>query len=132
MLKRAILAGAMLIAAAPASAAEAKRVEAVRFAPGTSTTVIKGSIKGYETAAYRIDLRAGQTLSVGIKTSNRSNYFNIQPPGDGAALFTGAMSGDRFSGKIATGGPHTILVFLMRNAARRNERAQYSVSVTVK
>ena len=40
------------------------------------------------------EARAGQTLSVTMKPSNASNYFNINPPGsDGDAMFIGSSQG---------------------------------------
>lgn len=75
---------------------------------------------------------AGQTLNVGMKTDNASSYFNIIAPGSGdVAMFVGSTSGNQFSSVLPTDGDYSIRVYLMRNAARRNESASYTLTVGV-
>ena len=108
------------------------RSERVQFAIGATSTVIKGQIKGYRFVDYQVRAGAGQTLSVEMKTGNASSYFNILPPGSSpVAMFIGSTSGDRFSGLLPTDGDYAIRVYLMRNAARRNESANFTLSVGV-
>jgi hypothetical protein len=47
-------------------------------------------------------------------------------------MFIGSSAGNRFSGPLTVSGPHTILVYLMRNAARRGETANYTLTIGVK
>lgn len=117
--------------AAPALADTGIRQETVHFQKGKDTTVLKGCIKGYETVDYQLSARAGQTLEVTLRTSNRSNYFNVLQPGEESALFVGSTSGDQFSGILPKNGDYSLRVYLMRNAARRNEVADYSITVRV-
>jgi len=120
------------VAAATTSADPERRSERVHFAKGATSTVIKGQVKGYHYVDYQIRAGAGQTLSVEIKTGNGANYFNILPPGSGdVAMFVGSMSGNRFSGVLPTDGDYAIRVYLMRNAARRNESARYTLTLDV-
>ena len=106
--------------------------EQVHFAKGATSTVIKGQVKGYQYVDYRLRAGAGQTLSVGMKTGNGANYFNILPPGSGdVAMFVGSMAGNRFSGVLPTDGDYSIRVYLMRSAARRNESARYTLTIDV-
>jgi hypothetical protein len=70
-------------------------------------------------------------MVVDFKHSNRSAYFNVLPPGSGDALFVGSSAGDRFDGALPSTGAYTIRVYLMRNAARRNEKADYTLSVKI-
>lgn len=103
----------------------------VSFAKGTSSQTLKGSIKGDQSRDYIVDARAGQTLTVDFKPSNASAYFNVIAPGADSAMFIGSTEGNRFSGPLTTSGGHTVQVYLMRNAARRNEVANYTLTIGV-
>ena len=112
--------------------AEDGRSERVRFAGGASSTVIKGKIQGYHYVDYLVRAGAGQTLSVALKSGNPANYFNLIAPGAGdSAMFVGSMSGNNFSGMLPSDGDYKIRVHLMRNAARRNEAARYTLDVAI-
>jgi hypothetical protein len=117
--------------ATPALAETDIREEIVHFQKGKDSAVVKGRIKGYETVDYRLNARAGQTLEVTLKTSNRANYFNVLQPGEESALFVGSSSGDQFSGVLPKNGDYSLRVYLMRSAARRNEVANYSLTVRI-
>ena len=115
-----------------ASADPDRRSERVHFAKGATSTVVKGQVKGDHYIDYQVRAGAGQTLSVEMKTGNASSYFNILPPGSGdVAMFIGSTSGNRFSGVLPADGDYSIRVYLMRNAARRNESASYTLTVGV-
>ena len=126
------LALALLIAlpgSAPAASIATKRMS---FAPGASSATVKGSIRGDTTVDYKLGAKAGQTMRVSLKTSNASNYFNVLPPGSNdVAVFVGSSGGDEWTGPLAADGDYTIRVYLMRNAARRNERADYTLTVGI-
>ncbi len=116
-------------AAAVASGIE---VRTVRFAKGESSATTKGSIKGDRTIDYKLRARAGQTMSVSLKTTNGANYFNVLPPGSSdVAVFVGSTGGNEWKGKLEADGEYTIRVYLMRSAARRNETANYTLSVGI-
>jgi len=120
------------VAGTAASADPDRRSERVYFAKGATSTVIKGQVKGDHYIDYQMRAGAGQTLSVEMKTGNASSYFNILPPGGGdVAMFIGSTSGNRFSGLLPTDGDYAIRVYLMRNAARRNELANFTLTVGV-
>jgi len=133
-------------AAAPANhkfaqrANDGTRSEQVRFKGGQTGTSIKGKITGYESVLYRVGAEAGQTMSVALKPSNSATYFNVYEPGKGPgeqALATGSATGsmvpdlNRFNGKLPTSGTYTISVYMMRSAARRNERSNYALDISI-
>lgn len=107
------------------------RTDRVQFAKGASSKTITGSIKGDESVDYLVGARAGQTLSVTLKPGNASNYFNVLPPGSDTALFVGSSSGNTYSGRLPANGDYRVRVYLMRNAARRNEAANYTLTIGV-
>lgn len=119
------------IAGIAASPLPNQRIERVEFAKGATSTVIKGQIKGDGFVDYVLSVGAGQSLSVTLEPSNLSNYFNIDPPGTDGAMFIGNISGNTFKGVLPTDGEYGIRVYLMRNAARRNESSNYTLSIAV-
>lgn len=111
--------------------AQGTRTEDVRFPRGASGTTIDDSITGYEAVNYRVGVAAGQTMSVQLDTRNASNYFNITAPGASEALFNSSISGNSTSFTIPSSGNYVISVYLMRNAARRDETANYELNIYV-
>lgn len=107
------------------------RREAVQFAKGASSAVIKGRLKGDADVDYVVRAAAGQTLSVTLRETNPQNYFNVLPPGStGGAMFVGD-TGEDYAGTLATDGDYVVRVYLMRPAARRGETSDYTVTIGV-
>ena len=115
--------------------AQDARDERVQFASGASSTTIKETITGRESVNYKLNAKAGQSMVVVLNTDNASNYFNVfaagKAPGD-EALFIGSTQGGRYAGTLPEDGEYTVQVFLMRNAARRNEKANYTLEIEIK
>jgi type II secretory pathway pseudopilin PulG len=132
MLKPLFFAVATLALIAPAAAQNGQRTERVQFARGTASKAITGAIKGDAGVRYLVGARAGQKLTVTLKTSNASSYFNVTAPGADAAVFIGSSGGNRFTFTIPSSGDYAIDVYLMRNAARRGETAKYTLTVGVR
>lgn len=108
------------------------RVEHVQFPKGEIGTTIKDSITGREIVDYRLSAHASQSMLVNLETDNPSNYFNILEPGESdVAFFIGSTKGNRFKGGLLESGDYTIRVYLMRNAARRGEIANYSLEIAI-
>ncbi|QAX83234.1 hypothetical protein C2E19_05000 [Pseudomonas sp. DTU12.3] len=120
---------ALLSLSVHAAEAPAPRVEQVVFKAGTDHTQIKQSIKGDQTAQYTLNAKAGQMLTVDFKPSSTSAYFNISAKDADSALFNGSMMGNHFTGALPADGEYTVQVYLMRNAARRNAVADYTLSI---
>jgi hypothetical protein len=104
----------------------------VQFAKGHSSATIEGKIKGDQTIDYTLRAKAGQTMSVTLKTGNGANYFNVLPPGSNdEALFVGSSDGNEWTGTLPADGEYKLRVYLMRSAARRNETANYTLTVGI-
>jgi hypothetical protein len=113
-------------------AAEGIRKVPIHFKKGASQASIQGHIKGRQTIDYVLRARAGQTMTVNLKASNTSAYFNVLPPGsDNEAIFIGQVAGPHFEGKLEKDGDYKIRVYLIPAAARRNESAKYTLTVKV-
>ena len=135
MLKPAVFALAAVMTAAlalPAVAQDHSRTERVQFARGASSATLHGNIHGYDTVDYVLGARGGQTLNVRLQPTNASAYFNITKQGADEALFVGSTSGNSFTGRLPSSGDYVVRVYLMRNAARRDEHANYSLSIGVR
>lgn len=128
-----VTAAALLVVAdaGPQTAVAQERNVRVEFGRGQSSTVIRGTVRGYEGANYRVNVRGGQRLAVTMDSSNGSNYFNILGPGGGDALFNGSISGDFADIIVPDSGGYVVQVYLMRNAARRNEQARFTLRIEV-
>jgi hypothetical protein len=119
-------------AVSPALAVSPIDSRPIQFAKGVSSATIKASLKGDQTIDYKLRARAGQTMSVKLKTSNGSNYFNVLPPGSqDVAIFVGSSGGNEWSAPLEADGEYTVRVYLMRSAARRNETASYTLTVGI-
>lgn len=126
---RASLLAAALLFASPAWSADPVHKEKVELSASQGTHSIKGKIKGYARAEYSVIGKAGQTLSVKLHTRQPSNYFNIRQAGRDEALFIGSTSGNTYEAKLPADGEYTVQVYLMRNAARRNAVASYTLEM---
>ena len=129
-----------LCAFGPAASAQDIRTEQVLFEPGQHGARITGAITGRESVSYIVGTEAGQTMTVSLVPSNLATYFNVYAPGSGpgdAALATGQLTGpmmpdlNRFDGVLPMSGEYTISVYMIRSAARRNERSDYTLDISV-
>lgn len=120
--------------AAPAVYADDVRTETVRFETGASSATITDSIKGYESVSYELGAAEGQSMAVDMSVDNLSAYFNIYGPGKGPgdeALYVGSTGGTRYQGTLPSTGTYTVNVYLFRNAARRDEVANYTLEIGI-
>lgn len=131
-MRRALLtvAAAVPLLCGQAAAQPVIETKAVDLTGGVATE--EGRITGYEIVDYRMALAPGARIEVELTSDNRFNFFNLLAPGETeVAFFVGAREGDRFEGVVGDGGDYTARIFLMRNAARRNEEAAFTFSVAI-
>lgn len=113
------------------SAAAAQQTIPVSFARGQSSTALTGSIKGDESRNYTVDARAGQTLTVTLKSTRGAAEMNVWAPGNDTALSVGSPDPYRFSKVLPASGRYQIQTYQMRAAARRGDTASYTLSIAV-
>lgn len=111
---------------------DATRTVPVRFARGASSATVKGAVRGYDTVDYVLGARQGQRLTVSMRTSNASSYFTVLPPGEDAEAPEGGATVTDYNGVLTASGDWRVRVFLMRNAARRAERANYTLTLAIR
>lgn len=108
------------------------KVEQVSFERGKNSSTIESSITGYAVVDYVLGARKGQYMNVSMATDNDANYFNILAPGeDQVAMFNGSVNGNQYEGILPGTGDYKVRVYMMRSAARRNEVANYSLTVSI-
>ena len=107
------------------------RTERVQFAKGATSAFIKGRLKGNSDVDYLVRAGAGQTITVSLKRSNLSNYFNVLPPGSKDVAMYARQTGEDFKSVLPTDGDYTIRVYLVRTAARRYESSDYTLTINV-
>lgn len=118
-----------LISAQGASAQSIDRQ--VVFPRGASSAEVSGTVKGRADATYRLRVGDGQVMQVLFAPSNRSCYFNAFRPQQNEAAHIGSVSGNEFGQSLTAKGEYRFQVYLMRNAARRNEICRYTLSFEV-
>lgn len=132
MLKHIVYAAAVSMLVIPAAAqSQSARSERVQFARGASSHTIRGSIRGNAVNDYTVTARAGQTMTVTLQTSNASSFFDVTAPRASRPMFVGTSGGNHFNRRLTVSGDYRIRVYLTRNAARRNERANFTLSITL-
>ena len=124
-----------------AHAQDDMRTEQVRFAAGTTGTTLSDTITGREFVVYEVGAEAGQRMEIRQTSDNSAAYFNVYEPGRGpgdeafaVSEQTGPMVPDLnvFDGALPSSGIYSISVYLYRNAARRDETANYSLDISIR
>lgn len=103
----------------------------VTFASGSTSKEIRGTLRGSADANLLLRTAPGQVMQVLFAPSNRSCYFNVFEPGREDAVHNGSISGNEFGRSSTSGGEYRFQIYLMRNAARRNETCRYRISFEV-
>jgi hypothetical protein len=101
----------------------------VQFQSGATATTLKGVIRGDADANFTLQTVEGQALQTLLTVSNRSCYFNVFEPDQQDAAHIGSISGNEFGRNPTKAGNYRFQIYLMRNAARRNETCRYSLSI---
>jgi hypothetical protein len=127
-----VLVSLLAVSSPPAGAEGDIRTQRVQFTKGASSAVINGTIVGHETVDYVLGASKGQSMNVSMATKHTATYFNILAPGETeVAFFNGSVSENQYEGVLPTTGDYKIRVYMMRSAARRNEKADYRLEMIV-
>jgi hypothetical protein len=122
----------LLMAFGAAQAGDDIRTERVQFAKGATSAVVEGTITGDQIVDYVLGASKGQSMNVSMATRSTATYFNILAPGETeVAFFNGSMSDNQYEGVLPATGDYRIRVYMLRSAARRNEKADYRLEMIV-
>ncbi|KKB77311.1 hypothetical protein VW29_18265 [Devosia limi DSM 17137] len=109
-----VMLAAMLMGSVAPIMAQTSEVVAIADA---ATTSVEGTISGEDYIDYVVSAKAGQVLSAGLTSVDKSVNFNVLPPQGDEALFTGSIYGTDYVGRIPEDGDYTIRVYQMGAAA---------------
>lgn len=103
----------------------------LRFAKGASSSTVKGTIQGRQTIDYKLRAQAGQTMRLKLSSGHSGLAFNLLPPGSKDVAIDGAIEMQNWSGALPADGEYTVRTYLNRAAARRGEKASYTLTVAI-
>lgn len=110
-------------------------VEEIKFKPGFSSGSVKDSVEGYDRKDFSIRAKKGQKMTVKLKSASTSVYFNIADSKDGFAADMGTdpipMDVKDWTGVLPKDGEYFIRVYLVRAAARRGAKADFTLDVSI-
>jgi hypothetical protein len=118
----------MMLIASPIATSQAAERQ-VQFQRGATATTLKGVIRGDGDVTFTLKAVEAQVLQSLLTVSNRSCFFNVFEPGQQEAAHIGSVSGNEFGRGPTRAGTYRFQIYLMRNAARRNETCRYSLSI---
>lgn len=110
-------------------AADPVRHEQVELAQGALVKKLSGKIKGYATVEYSVTAVTDSKLDIRLDSANPSLYFNVSADGSDQALFVGSRDGAHFNASVGAATRYKVTVYLMRNAARKNQQASYQLFI---
>lgn len=131
ILRTLLLACATALAMVAASAADGVESRPLRFAKNASSATVKGTLVGRQTIDYKLRAKAGQKMSVTLKSANAGLAFNVLPPGSQGVAIPGAIELQSWEGALPADGEYAVRMYLPRSAARRGERAGYMLTVAI-
>ena len=123
------LAGSIMLASPFPTWAQSK-LERVKFQRGRSSTVVRGTISGFDTRDYLIGARAGQVMTLRLSSTNPYTNFVIYSINERP---TDMNETTEWSEKLSESGDYLIRVLMMRAGARRKgATANYTLNVSIR
>jgi len=110
-------------------AADPVRREQVELVQGAPVKTLAGKIKGYATVEYSIAAPANGKFDIRLNSAHPSLYFNVNANGSDEAIFVGSRDGAHFHAGVTGATRYKVTVYLMRNAARKNQTASYQLAI---
>ncbi len=129
-----------LVAASMAGVGDDIRLERLVFPITEEGTTTRGHISGYGSVLYRLEVNRGQRMKIALDASTNQTFFTVFAPGQAPGtegLASSIVDGpyipdiNRFDGILPTTGRYQILVYQMRNAARKGLTSRYTLTVSI-
>jgi hypothetical protein len=110
-----------------ASIAVGQKPQRIRFAKGTHSGAVKGSVAGFAVKDYVVGAREGQTMTINL-TSSKAYFVIYSINGRSNDM----LETREWSDVLNESGDYVIRVFMMRNEARRKGAvASYTLKVSI-
>jgi hypothetical protein len=105
----------------------------VHFAKGTTSSTVKGVVKGAGTEDYVLRAAGGQTMDVKLTAKSTLIYFNVLKKGSDEAIYVGSTDGKNdWSGSLADGGDYIVRVYTMGKGKEAGHSTPFSVKISIK
>jgi hypothetical protein len=101
----------------------------IKFSKGSSSARYNGHIQSSDVHIYKFKAHAGQKIGLDLATSHYALFLSLYDVTGDAGLANEADT--PWSGILPTEGAYEITVALMRSAARRDEAADYKLTLVV-
>jgi hypothetical protein len=89
---------------------------------------VAGLLQGRKDVDHVVRAGAGQTLRVNLQSAHGALQFNVIAPGAGnVAMFANGSADQPFERVLPVAGRYIVRVYLVRAAARRGEKASYTL-----
>jgi len=121
---------AIIVLAGMSATADGQAKIRVRFARGTSSAAVAGSVSGYQYKDYVVGASAGQNLRVRPNEKTDAVFTVFQPDGNN---LEGATEMNTFDGALPMSGDYVIRVMMMRyQARRRGSFTNYRLTISIR
>jgi hypothetical protein len=101
----------------------------IKFSKGSSSAKYSGHVEYYDTHTYKFKAHAGQKITIDFTRTNPALNFTLSDlAGEKDLAF---QEEQLWSGELPSEGAYEIVVALMRSAARRNEAADYKLTMII-
>jgi len=105
----------------------------VQFAKGTSSSSVKGVVKGANDEDYVLRASGGQTMNVKLSAKSTLIYFNVLNKASDETLYVGSSVGkNAWSGSLPTDGDYIIRVYTMGKGKDSGHSTPFSLSISIK
>jgi hypothetical protein len=105
----------------------------VQFALGTSSSSVKGIVKGSNDEDYVLRASGGQTMTVKLSAKSTLIYFNVLNKVSDETLYVGSSVGkNAWSGSLPTDGEYIIRVYTMGKGKDAGHSTPFSLSISIK
>ena len=123
-----VFVAAFILVSAIAASSQSKVI--VRFARGSHSASIKGTITGYKYVDYILGARAGQNMTVELtSTGDKAQFVILDPDKENVEYGTGATE---YSDGLEKTGNYTVRVLMSRaEARRRGAKTSYAITFTI-
>ncbi|MBX7172809.1 MAG: hypothetical protein K1X72_17700 [Pyrinomonadaceae bacterium] len=128
MNKKVILFAILLVGLFAVSVSAQSKVH-VRFAKGTSSATVKGTVTGYKYIDYIVRAKSGQTMTVNLTSANTACNFAIFY--SDMKEIEDANGVQESTRNVDVDDDYIVRVLLPRSAARRKESANFSLKIAI-
>jgi hypothetical protein len=119
---------ALSLAGAAAAQAPPPEAAALPFAAGGTHAAVSGAVRGEARAAYTLEVKTGQQLTLALGPPNSGVTADLLGP-EGGTLAIDIGTEHPWMGAVPTNGLHSVVVYLRPAAAQTGARVPFTLTV---